>query len=76
MRGVVSRYTHIRYKGFDQKGNEIEREASGFHARVVQHETDHLDGVLYPQRISDMRQFGFIEELQGEGIAEKQPCDS
>lgn len=76
MRGVVSRYTHIRYRGFDQTGQEIDREAQGFHARVVQHEIDHLDGILYPQRITDMRQFGFIEELMGEGVVEKQPCDS
>ena len=59
MRGLVSRYTQIRYKGYDQKGNLVEREASDFHARVVQHEVDHLDGILYPQRINDMRYFGY-----------------
>jgi len=76
MRGIVSRYTHIRYSGYDEKGNELEREAKGFHARVVQHETDHLDGILYPQRITDMRQFGFLEELNGKQITQRQPCDN
>ncbi len=64
--GVVSRYTHIRYQGVDQFGKPINREAHGFHARVVQHECDHLDGILYPQRMSDMRMFGFTDELQRE----------
>lgn len=59
LRGLVPRYTSIRYRGLDQKGEPIERLASGFHARVVQHECDHLDGVLYPMRIQDMRNFGF-----------------
>lgn len=63
MRGLVPRYTHIRYSGFDQTGQAFEREVSGFHARVVQHEVDHLDGILYPQRIKDMRMFGFDDEL-------------
>lgn len=63
MRGVVPRYTQLRYQGFDQAGNEIDRTVSGFHARVVQHEVDHLLGILYPMRIRDMRQFGFIETL-------------
>jgi peptide deformylase len=63
MRGLVPRYTRIRYTGFDQSGNPIDREASGFHARVVQHECDHLDGVLYPQRIVDMTKFGFTSAL-------------
>jgi len=63
MRGLVPRYTQIRYCGFDPAGHAIERMAKDFHARVVQHEVDHLDGVLYPQRIKDMSQFGFIEEL-------------
>ena len=75
LRGIVPRYREIRYQGFDQYGNEIEREASGFHARVVQHECDHLDGVLYPQRIKDMRQFGFLDTLSDKGIIELQPCD-
>ena len=63
MRGVVPRYTKLRYSGFDERGNPVEREAEGFHARVVQHECDHLDGILYPQRMTDMSRFGFIEEL-------------
>ena len=75
LRGVVPRYRAIRYSGFDQHGNVIEREAEGFHARVVQHECDHLDGILYPQRITDMRQFGFLDTLNASGIAERQPCD-
>lgn len=63
MRGVVPRYTQLRYQGFDRYGNPIDRSISGFHARVVQHEVDHLLGILYPMRITDMRQFGFIETL-------------
>ncbi|HET9580090.1 MAG TPA: peptide deformylase [Usitatibacter sp.] len=63
MRGLVPRYTKLRYSGFDAEGNAIEREATGFHARVVQHECDHLDGILYPQRMTDLSKFGFIEEL-------------
>ena len=63
LRGVVPRYTQIRYQGFDQFGTPIDRTVSGFHARVVQHECDHLFGVLYPQRITDMTQFGYTEVL-------------
>jgi peptide deformylase len=63
MRGLVPRYTKLRYTGFDGEGNPIERVAEGFHARVVQHECDHLDGILYPQRMTDMSRFGFNEEL-------------
>ena len=59
MRGLVPRHTHIRYRGMNEKGEAIERSVSDFHARVVQHECDHLDGVLYPMRIQDMRYFGF-----------------
>jgi peptide deformylase len=71
MRGVVPRYSQLRYRGFDQHGNAIDRMASGFHARVVQHETDHLLGILYPMRIRDLRLFGFNEELfPGENIAD------
>ena len=70
-RGVVSRYKRLRYRGFDETGRAIEREAEGFHARVVQHECDHLIGVLYPMRIRDFSRFGFTDvlfpELQGEG---------
>jgi peptide deformylase len=64
MRGLVPRYTRVRYEGYDAEGNKIYREVDGFHARVVQHECDHLDGILYPQRIKDMRQFGFLDELK------------
>lgn len=63
MRGLVPRYKSIRYRGFDQNGALIERKAHGFHARVVQHEVDHLDGILYPQRIENMQNFGFEDEL-------------
>lgn len=63
MRGWVPRHRKIAYRGFDPQGNLIHREVEGFHARVVQHECDHLDGVLYPQRITDMRKFGFEKEL-------------
>lgn len=63
MRGLVPRYKSIKYQGYDQYGELIEREASAFHARVVQHELDHLDGILYPQRIEDMRNFGFEDTL-------------
>ena len=63
MRGVVPRYTRLRYTGTDEEGNPIDRVAEGFHARVVQHECDHLDGILYPQRMTDMSTFGFTREL-------------
>jgi len=63
MRGLVPRYVRLRYRGFDAKGVPIEREVSGFHARVVQHEVDHLSGILYPMRIRDLRKFGFNETL-------------
>jgi peptide deformylase len=63
MRGVVPRYTHNRYRGVDPEGRPIEREAEGFHARVVQHECDHLIGKLYPMRIRDFRKFGYTEVL-------------
>jgi peptide deformylase len=63
MRGLVPRYQQLRYQGRDQHGNPIERTTTGFHARVVQHECDHLAGVLYPMRIRDLRNFGFNEEL-------------
>lgn len=64
MRGLVTRPDHIRYSGFDEKGQVIEREVTGFHAIVVQHECDHLDGFLYPMRMQDMSQFGFSDELE------------
>lgn len=63
MRGVVPRYVRLRYRGQDQYGKPIDRTVDGFHARVVQHETDHLLGILYPMRITDLRNFGFNEEL-------------
>jgi len=63
MRGVVPRFRHLRYQGFDESGNPIDRSVEGFHARVVQHECDHLDGILYPMRIRDMSQFGFVDVL-------------
>jgi peptide deformylase len=63
MRGLVPRYRHLRYRGFDERGQEIDRTVTGFHARVVQHEVDHLNGVLYPTRIRDLTKFGFTTEL-------------
>ena len=72
MRGLVPRYTRLRYSGFDEEGRPVEREADGFHARVVQHECDHLDGILYPQRMTDMSKFGFNEELfPGEDLVDE-----
>lgn len=68
MRGYVRRFSRIRYSGTDQFGNEISREASEFHARVFQHEFDHLEGVLYPDLIDDPLKFGFHEELVESGI--------
>jgi len=63
LRGVVPRYTRISYSGVDPRGRPIRREASGFHARVVQHECDHLDGILYPMRVRDFTQFGYTDVL-------------
>jgi peptide deformylase len=63
MRGWVPRYHRLRYSGYDENGNFFEREVDGFHARVVQHECDHLDGVLYPMRIQDFTRFGFNDAL-------------
>jgi peptide deformylase len=63
MRGLVPRFKTLRYQGVDELGQTIDRTVTGFHARVVQHEVDHLDGVLYPTRIRDLRQFGFSEAL-------------
>jgi len=63
MRGLVSRSRKLRYTGFDQSGARIERVAVDFHARVVQHECDHLDGILYPMRLTDMRFFGYEDAL-------------
>lgn len=64
LRGYVERWAHIRYRGFDLEGREIRRRASGFHARVVQHELDHLDGILYPQRMDDLTKFIFESEAR------------
>lgn len=63
MRGLVPRFKQLRYRGFDQFGGAIDRTVDGFHARVVQHEVDHLNGILYPMRIPDLRNFGFSEAL-------------
>lgn len=75
LRGLVPRFCRIRYRGVDQQGKAIDREVSGFHARVVQHECDHLDGILYPQRIEDLRYFGFCDALENNPDFQKQPCD-
>jgi peptide deformylase len=64
MRGLVPRYSRIHYRGFDENGQVIDRQVDGFHARVVQHECDHLEGILYPMRVQNMREFGFKEELK------------
>ena len=63
MRGLVPRHAALRYQGFDASGHTIDRSVSGFHARVVQHEADHLRGILYPMRIRDLRYFGFTDTL-------------
>ena len=64
MRGLVPRWRRLRYEGVDENGVRIDREVEGFHARVVQHEVDHLLGVLYPMRIRDLRHFGFLEAFE------------
>lgn len=63
LRGIVPRYQRLHYTGYDQYGKPIDRLVSGFHARVVQHECDHLDGILYPMRIRDLASFGFTDVL-------------
>lgn len=63
LRGVVPRHARIRYRGVDLEGKAIDREADGFHARVVQHECDHLDGILYPMRVRDFSRFGYTDIL-------------
>jgi peptide deformylase len=63
MRGVVPRFLRVRYRGSDESGAAIDRTVEGFHARVVQHECDHLDGILYPMRMRDMSLFGFVDVL-------------
>jgi peptide deformylase len=63
LRGLVPRFRRLRYQGFDVQGAPIDRTVEGFHARVVQHEVDHLDGILFPQRVRDLRNFGFEDAL-------------
>jgi peptide deformylase len=63
LRGLVPRFERVRYRGFDERGVALEREVDGFHARVVQHECDHLDGILYPMRVRDLRMLGFTDVL-------------
>ncbi len=72
LRGMVPRHTSMRYQGFDEKGNPIDRSVGGFHARVVQHECDHLLGILYPMRMRDFSKFGFIQALfPGEDVLDE-----
>jgi peptide deformylase len=66
LRGWVPRWKRLRYVGYDEHGKRLTRDAEDFHARVVQHECDHLDGILYPMRVQDMTRFGFVEELFGD----------
>jgi peptide deformylase len=68
--GRVGRARSVRYRGFDRDGRLVERVAEGFHARVVQHECDHLDGILYPMRMNDLASFGFVEEVRRAAGAE------
>jgi len=63
LRGDVLRHAKVHYRGVDENGEEVEGEAVGFHANVLQHENDHLDGILYPQRIEDFSRFGYVEEI-------------
>jgi len=71
MRGLVPRYRELRYTGVDSAGQPIDRSVTDFHARVVQHEVDHLDGILYPRRIEDLTQFGFSDALfPGQNLAD------
>lgn len=69
LRGLVPRWKHLRYAGWNAQGQRFEREVEGFHARVVQHECDHLDGILYPMRIKDFSRFGFTDVLQASASA-------
>lgn len=73
LRGLVPRWRDLHYSGFDAQGHAIERTVTGFHARVVQHECDHLDGVLYPLRIRDLRSFGFADVLNGNDAGREEP---
>ena len=74
MRGIVARYKHIRYSGFDASGTAINVEASNFHARVVQHECDHIDGIIYTQRLTDPLKFGFTDELLASSQLSSEDC--
>ncbi|MDH3737940.1 MAG: peptide deformylase [Alphaproteobacteria bacterium] len=77
MAGPVRRYDRVRLTYQTLDGETVEREAEGFHARVIQHECDHLDGILYPKRIEDLSQFGFVDELsKGRGAAEAEDEDA
>lgn len=71
LRGAVPRWAHIRYTGFDQYGDPLDRTVEGFHARVVQHECDHLNGTLYPMRMRDFTQFGYTDVLFGADMADQ-----
>ena len=71
LRGMVPRWQRLRYSGYDAQGGPIVREVEGFHARVVQHECDHLDGILYPMRIRDFRSFGFTDVLNLERVSDE-----
>jgi peptide deformylase len=71
LRGLVPRFKRLRYSGYDERGRPIVREAEGFHARVVQHECDHLDGILYPMRMRDMSRFGFTDVLRIGPVADE-----
>ena len=71
LRGWVPRWKHLRYAGFDENGRRFERRVEGFHARVVQHECDHLNGILYPMRVRDFRLFGFADVLNIPGVADE-----
>jgi len=68
LRGRVPRYLRLRYRGYDLQGQPIDRAVEGFHARVVQHEVDHLDGILYPMRLTDLRNFGYQDVLFPNGV--------
>lgn len=71
LRGLVPRWNRLRYSGFDETGQRFERQVEGFHARVVQHECDHLDGILYPMRVRDFSHFGFTDVLQAGATPEE-----
>jgi peptide deformylase len=72
LRGVVPRFQRLRYRGFDERGQPIDRTVDGFHARVVQHECDHLDGILYPMRMPDLSRLGFVDVLfPGQDVADE-----